>query len=205
MNDDTPADPPSPTPTPFEFLGAWMEFAQKLGMRTGTAAGQAGTPEELFAGLTPALGMSRDHQEVGRQMLELSIRFQRQCMELNQQGADIGRRALQAFQKRGSGKDEETGAAAPIGAAALYDAWIDAAEEAYAATAHSEPFARLLGGLCNTLSAFKVQRGKLLEALARHLDWPGRAEIDSLHRRVMALEAASKPRPRRKRTKRGGR
>jgi ribosomal protein L12E/L44/L45/RPP1/RPP2 len=41
------------------------------------------------------------------------------------------------------------------------------------------------------LSAFKVERGKLLEALARQLDWPSRAEIDSLHRQVRSLTTAA--------------
>ena len=75
--------------------------------------------------------------------------------------------------------------------AALYDAWIESAEEAYARAAHDEPFARLLAELCNILSAFKLERGKLLEALARQLDWPSRAEVDSLHRRVRTLTAAA--------------
>jgi hypothetical protein len=42
------------------------------------------------------------------------------------------------------------------------------------------------------LSAFKLERGKLLEALARHLDLPSRAEVDSLHRQVRDLTAKAK-------------
>jgi hypothetical protein len=48
----------------------------------------------------------------------------------------------------------------------------------------------LLADLCNISSAMKVERGKLTEQLARHLDLPSRAEVDSLHRQVRALTAA---------------
>jgi hypothetical protein len=120
-------------------------------------------------------------------MLELTGQFQRRYAEFAQQGADIGQSALQSFQKRTLSVES-----LQMAPGALYDAWIDSAEEAYAGAAHSEPFARLLAELCNILSAFKVERGKLLETLARQLDWPSRAEVDSLHRRVRVLTAAAK-------------
>jgi hypothetical protein len=46
----------------------------------------------------------------------------------------------------------------------------------------------LLAELCNISSAFKVERGKLSEQIARHLDLPSRGEVDSLHRQVRALK-----------------
>ncbi len=117
-------------------------------------------------------------------MLELSMHFQRRCADLAQQGIDVGQSALQDMQRSSR---ERTMDASP---AAVYDAWIDRAEEAYARVAHSEAFARLLADICNTLSAFKIERGKMLEAFARHMDWPSRAEVDSLHRQVRTLAAA---------------
>jgi hypothetical protein len=74
--------------------------------------------------------------------------------------------------------------------AELYDAWIDCAESTYSQAAHSERFARLLAELCNISCAFKVERGKLSEQIARHLDLPSRAEVDTLHRQVRALTSA---------------
>ena len=44
--------------------------------------------------------------------------------------------------------------------------------------------------LCNISSAFKVERGKLTEQIARHLDLPSRAEVDTLHHQVRALKLA---------------
>jgi class III poly(R)-hydroxyalkanoic acid synthase PhaE subunit len=169
---------------PLPFLGPWKDFAANLGLHADFAAGHQFKPEDLFARHLPALGLSREYQEIVRRMLDLGERFQRRCADFAQAGADIGQSAWAAIQKRSSGDATLLGSPA-----ALYDAWIDCAEEAFARAAHGEPFARLLADLCNLLSAFKLERGKLLEALARHLDLPSRAEVDSLHRQVRDLTA----------------
>jgi len=175
-------------PMPPAFLGPWKDFAASLGMPPDLGVGVGGQfkPEQLFASFLPGLGYSREYQEICRRMLELTTQFRRRYAEFAQQSADIGKSALHAVQQRGASDD--TLRASP---AAIYDAWIDSAEAAYAQAAHTEPFARLLADLCNILSAFKVERGKLLEALARQLDWPSRAEIDSLHRQVRSLTTAA--------------
>jgi class III poly(R)-hydroxyalkanoic acid synthase PhaE subunit len=167
------------------FFGAWQEFAQSLGMRADLSAGASFKPEDVTAQFAPAFGHTREYQATLQRMLELGAQFQRQYAEFMQQGADISQRAWQAMQKRSAA---DTSLSSPP--AAAYEAWIDSAEEAYAQAAHGEPFARALGELCNLLSAFKVERGKLLEAFARHLDLPSRAEVDSLHRQVHELTAA---------------
>jgi hypothetical protein len=173
-------------PMPPAFLGPWKDFAASLGMPPDLGVGGQFKPEQLFASFLPGLGYSREYQEICRRMLELTTQFRRRYAEFAQQSADIGKSALHAVQQRGASDD--TLRASP---AAIYDAWIDSAEAAYAQAAHTEPFARLLADLCNILSAFKVERGKLLEALARQLDWPSRAEIDSLHRQVRSLTTAA--------------
>ena len=175
-------------PMPPAFLGPWKDFAASLGMPSGMGAGEQFKPGQMIASLLPGLGYSREYQEISRRMLELTTQFQRRFADFVQQSADIGKSALHAVQKRGA--SDET---LRTSSAAIYDAWIDSAEAAYAQAAHTEPFARLLADLCNILSAFKIERGKLLEALARQLDWPSRAEVDSLHRQVRSLtEAAAK-------------
>jgi class III poly(R)-hydroxyalkanoic acid synthase PhaE subunit len=176
------ANPDATMPLP--FFGAWQEFAQSLGMRADHSAGDF-KPEEVIAHFGPALGHMREYQATLQRMLELGAQFQRRYAEFMQQGTDIGQRALQAMQKRGAADTRLSSSPA-----AAYEAWIDSAEEAYAQAAHGETFARALGELCNLLSAFKVERGKLLEAFARHLDLPSRAEVDSLHRQVHDLTVA---------------
>ena len=167
------------------FFGAWQEFAKSLGMHSDFVPGASFKPDDMIASVAPALGYTREYQGIVQRMVELGAQFQRRYTEFLRQSADISERALQAVQKRAAADPSLTSSAATA-----YEAWIDSAETAYQQAAHGEAFSRSLGELCNLLSAFKVERGKLLEALARHLDLPSRAEVDSLHRQVHDLNNA---------------
>ena len=72
----------------------------------------------------------------------------------------------------------------------LYDEWIECAESCYAQAARGDAFARLFGELCNIASAIKIERGKLVERIARQLDLPSRKEVDTLNRQVRFACAA---------------
>jgi hypothetical protein len=142
---------------PPAFLDAWKNLAQSMGAQMGF----------------PALGPAREHLEIVQKMSDLGAQFQRTYAEFTAHLAGIPQDALRGINNSNAG--------------AAYDEWIASAEAAYATLAHGAAFARLLGELCNTLNALKVQRGKLLEYFARQLDLPTRAEIDSLHQQIRAL------------------
>jgi class III poly(R)-hydroxyalkanoic acid synthase PhaE subunit len=174
VDQSTAAMPPAMPPP---LLAPWKNFTDALGMG-------GFNPEQMFPG-TPALGLSREYQETAAKLLDLSRQFQERYAEFAQQNAAIMQDAYHVLKKR---FDEAPSAGRTR--ADLYDAWIDCAEGTYAQAAHSERFARLLAELCNISSAFKVERGKLTEQIARHLDLPSRAEVDTLHRQVRALNEA---------------
>jgi len=121
----------------------------------------------------PALGLGREHLEMAQRMSDLGAQFQRSYAEFTAHLSGIQQEAMQTLQKPGVG--------------AAYDEWIDSAEAAYAALAHGTTFSRLLAELINTLSAMKVERGKLLEYFSRQLDLPTRSEVDSLHQQLRLL------------------
>jgi hypothetical protein len=80
---------------------------------------------------------------------------------------------------------------APASLRATFDAWIDAAEAAFQASAHSEAFVAAQTRLINE---FVIQRGRqqeLLERVARATGLPTRAEVDALHDAVHALARAA--------------
>jgi class III poly(R)-hydroxyalkanoic acid synthase PhaE subunit len=166
-----------PPPMPPPLLAPWKDFVDGMGMG-------GFKPEQMFSG-APALGLSREYQETAARLLDLSKQFQQRYAEFAQQNSTIMQDAYHVLKKRfdEAPPDRKT-------PADLYDAWIDCAEGTYAQAAHSERFARLLAELCNISSAFKVERGKLSEQIARHLDLPSRAEVDTLHRQVRALTTA---------------
>jgi class III poly(R)-hydroxyalkanoic acid synthase PhaE subunit len=174
VDQSTAAMPPAMPPP---LLAPWKNFADALGMG-------GFNPEQMFPG-TPALGLSREYQESAARLLDLSKQFQQRYAEFAQQNATIMQDAFHVLKKR---FDEAPSASKTP--ADLYDAWIDCAEGTYAQAAHSERFARLLAELCNISSAFKVERGKLTEQIARHMDLPSRAEVDTLHHQVRDLKLA---------------
>jgi len=73
---------------------------------------------------------------------------------------------------------------------ALYDAWIEQAEAAYAESVMTEPFASDFAAWVNAGSAARSAGKALRERLAQTLDLPQRAEIDALLARTRALEQA---------------
>jgi hypothetical protein len=72
---------------------------------------------------------------------------------------------------------------------ALYDAWIDCAERAFASAAHQPAFAHAQAALINTQAELRLRQRDLLEDWARQFDLPTRAELDSVHRRLRELQA----------------
>ena len=162
-----------------DFLKAWMD--------------QAGAIQDLFSTATraqespvlPALGLSREYQEIGGRLLDLGKQFQQRCAELAQQSTMVMQDSMQIMKKR-----IEADASLLKSPSDLYDEWIECAESCYAQAARSEAFATAFGALCNIASAIKVERGKLVEQVARQLDLPSRAEVDSLNRQVRLLSAA---------------
>jgi class III poly(R)-hydroxyalkanoic acid synthase PhaE subunit len=173
VDQSTGAMPPMPPPN----LAPWKDFVDRMGMG-------GFDPAQLLPG-APALGLSREYQETAARLLDLSKQFQQRYAEFAQRNAAIMQDAFHVMKKRVDATPQ-----APKTPADLYDAWIDCAENAYHQAAHSDSFARLFAELCNISSAFKVERGKLTEQIARHLDLPSRAEVDTLHRQVRALYEA---------------
>ena len=112
------------------LFGAWQDLAKMWEMGPGFAEGGPLTAEQVSASLIPALGYTREYQNVVQRMMDLGMQFQRRYVEFVQQGADITQRALQAVRKRTT--SDMNLASSP---AALYEAWIDCAEEAYAQAA----------------------------------------------------------------------
>jgi polyhydroxyalkanoate synthase subunit PhaE len=156
------------------FLDTWKSLAQSMGAQVGV----------------PALGPAREHLEIIQRMTDLGSQFQRHYAEFTAHLAGIPQDAMQGITNPDAG--------------AAYDEWIESAEAAYATLAHGATFARLLGELCNTLNALKVQRGKLLEYFSLQLDLPTRAEVDSLHQQIRVLREQSREQYRRRSRGSGG-
>jgi hypothetical protein len=73
-------------------------------------------------------------------------------------------------------------------AMAIYQLWIDCAEQAYGRAIRKEDFCRVQAELTNAITALVLEQRTHAETLARALGIPTRNEIDSLSKRVRELQ-----------------
>jgi polyhydroxyalkanoate synthase subunit PhaE len=80
-------------------------------------------------------------------------------------------------------------------ALALYETWVECAEEAYAETVRREDFSQLQAQLTNTAMALLLAQRSQAEALARAWGLPTREETDALQRQIRELRQRLEERP----------
>jgi polyhydroxyalkanoate synthase subunit PhaE len=155
------------------------------GMLDGALGGSAPGGSPAAAEEAPALGPAREQQERLQRGAAAWRRLDQAQRRLRRLWSDALAEAARAFVSRLGAP-----AAPPTAEAlhALYDAWIDCAEEAYARMAHGEAFGAALAQALKAGSDWREESAASLEACAKWLDWPTRREINSLSLRVRALE-----------------
>lgn len=136
-------------------------------------------------GEMPAFGYTRERQmqqqalvEAMRAYTETSAHYQSLILRANAQGFE----QLQAklAQHMEPGRQVES-------LKALYDLWVDAAEEAYAEIALSDEFREAYGAMVNAQMQVRQLQQQQLEALCRELGMPTRSEVSSLGKRLQEL------------------
>ena len=70
----------------------------------------------------------------------------------------------------------------------MYDLWVDAGEEAYAAAAHGPEFAKAQAELNDALMELKAEQRMQVEGWARALDLPTRTELNTILKRLNTLK-----------------
>jgi polyhydroxyalkanoate synthase subunit PhaE len=152
----------------------WLQAAQPAGL---------GDMRDMLQ--TPAFGYAREQQEQQQALqraildhLEASKRYQDLMLRAQMQGADRLQQKLA----------ERTQANQPVESLkALYDLWIDAAEEAYAGIALSDEFREVYGAQVNTQMLVRKLQKEQLEQLCAQLGMPTASEVASLGKRLQEL------------------
>jgi len=192
------AQPPAAgQPPDWTAFGATLAGQFEQWLRASPAAGAAfaaaaGFPGGAFPGggamwpagsvpLGPAAAPAGDAENAW----ELLMRLGQLQAQLTQHWSEIAASAAQRFmaRMRTEGRTDLT----PESALALYEAWVECAEEAYAATVRREDFSRLQAQLTNTAMALLLAQRRQAEALARAWGLPTREEADALHRQLREL------------------
>jgi class III poly(R)-hydroxyalkanoic acid synthase PhaE subunit len=136
----------------------------------------------------PTFGLSREHQERWQQLLQAYQDYQRQVGEYDQLMLQVAQDAFVRFERK-LGEHAEPGRQLQ-NARALFDLWIDAAEEAYAQVAMSNDFRHAYGGLANAQARLRLGVQREVEQVCNLFGMPTRTEVDSAHRKIVELERA---------------
>ncbi|MEO8997930.1 MAG: poly(R)-hydroxyalkanoic acid synthase subunit PhaE [Rhodanobacter sp.] len=154
---------------------SWMQAAQHGGF--GDLPGTHGP--------TPAFGQDREQQMKQQAMaaavlasLQASARYQALIQRSNAQ-------AMQRLQDKLAERAEPGRQIDSL--KALYDLWVDAAEEAYAEIALTDEFREVYGEMVNTQMRVRQMQQQQTEQFCQQLGVPTRSEVSSLGERQQAL------------------
>ena len=136
----------------------------------------------------PTFGLSREHQERWQQLAQAYQDYQRQVGEYDQLMLQVAQDAFARFERK---LEEHAEPGRQLqNARALFDLWIDAAEEAYAQVAMSNDFRHAYGGLANAQARLRLGVQREVEQVCTLFGMPTRTEVDAAHRKVVELERA---------------
>ncbi|OOG47173.1 poly(R)-hydroxyalkanoic acid synthase subunit PhaE [Rhodanobacter sp. C01] len=154
---------------------SWMQAVQHSGF--GDLPGAHGP--------TPAFGLNREQQMQQQAMsaavlasLQASARYQALIQRANTQGMA----RLQGKLAQHAEPDRQIDSLK-----ALYDLWVDSAEEAYAEIALSDEFREAYGEMVNTQMHVRQLQQQQTEQMCQQLGVPTRSEVSSLGERLQAL------------------
>jgi len=160
----------------FESFAPWLQSMQRDGQPWDTRSWLA----------LPAFGFAREHQERWQQLAQAQVDLQQQSQAYQTLLGEAGQDAFARFERKlearsAPGKQLES-------VRALFDLWIDAAEEAYADIALSPRFRDAYAALVNAQMTLRGRMQKEVEQMGSQFGMPTRTEVDSAHRKIVELE-----------------
>ncbi|WP_275672473.1 class III poly(R)-hydroxyalkanoic acid synthase subunit PhaE [Thermomonas alba] len=136
----------------------------------------------------PAFGLTREHQERAQALGRALLRLQRAQEAWNALLARASQDAFARFEAKLA--EHEAPGRQLTSVRALFDVWVDAAEEAWVELALSHEYRHVLGELVNAQMQTRAAAQAIGEQMATALGLPGRVELDSAHRKIAELERA---------------
>lgn len=154
----------------------WQSWLQAMQQQAGTF----GVPSQMAAfGITREVQLDQQaFASAMQQYAQINAHYQSLLQKVNTQG--IARMQEMLSQQAETGKQVES-------LKALYDLWVDAMEEAYAAMAMSDEFRDVFGALANAQMHVRKLQQEQTEHMCRELGIPTRSEVDSIGKRVQEM------------------
>ena len=134
----------------------------------------------------PAFGFAREHQERWQALTQARLDYQEQTNAYNALMLKAAQRAYEVFESKLAERSEP--GRQLQSARALFDLWIDAAEEAYAEIALSPEFRKVYGQLVNAQMRVRAGVQNEVEQVSGSFGMPTRTEVDAAHRKIAQLE-----------------
>lgn len=134
----------------------------------------------------PAFGVGREHQERLQRLAQAHLEYQQASSAYQALMLKASQSAFVIFEDK-LAEHAEPGRRIES-PRALFDLWVDAAEEAYAEIALSEEFRKLYAKLANAQMRLRAGLQAQIEQAARLFDLPTRSELDGAHRKIVELE-----------------
>lgn len=135
---------------------------------------------------TPTFGFAREHQERAQALARAQLDYQQATAAYNALMMKASQDAFAIFESRLAGHEEP--GRQVTSARALFDVWIDAAEEAYARVALSTEFREVYGRMVNAQMRLRGCVQRAVEDACAQLGMPTRSELDGAHRKLAQLE-----------------
>lgn len=133
----------------------------------------------------PAFGHLREKQENLQNAARLMIDYQEQSARYDRLMLKVSEQSFARFQLKLAEREEPGRQIDSV--RALYDLWIDAAEEAYAEIALSEEFREVYAGVVDAQMRLRKHVQGEVEKLCAEFGMPTRSEVDSIGQRLQAL------------------
>lgn len=133
----------------------------------------------------PAFGFLREHQEHYQKMAVALLDYQEQTSRYNALIMKASVRGFELFESKLAAREEPGRQIDSL--RALYDLWVDAAEEAYGEIALSPEFREVYGALVNAQMRVRSQIQQEVERIATDFGMPTRSELDSIGQRLHDL------------------
>lgn len=135
---------------------------------------------------SPAFGPGREHQARWQQLLRAQQEYQAQSQAYVEQIRMALEDAFALFEQRLA--QHEAPGSKLTSARAMFDLWIEVAEEAYAKVALSEAFQQVYAALGNAQMRLRAAVQAEVEQMSERAGLPTRTEMDAAHRRIAELE-----------------
>lgn len=167
-----------------EISGKGAKGFEDMMQRFGEAAAPFTEGAKSWLDL-PAFGYAREHQEHYQKSARAMVDYQEQFARYNALMLKASQRGFDLFEDKLAEREEPGRQIESL--RALYDLWVDAAEEGYAEIALSPEFREVYGALVNAQMRVRSQVQQEVERLSTDLGMPTRTELNSIGQRLQEL------------------